>query len=178
VFCVSANSHGADVIVPVVRTVKIILISIAVSFGSIQLLRIDRSNPPIAPGKTLESVVNVPADIQQVFAKSCNDCHSHKTVYPWYTQVAPVSWWLRDHIDHGRENLNFSEFATQPTRNQERSLEAICDEVRSGQMPLPSYLIMHTDALLSESDKNAICAWTDAERAKFQNGLGKNDILP
>jgi hypothetical protein len=151
-----------------VRIVKIILISIAVIFGSIQFVHIDRSNPPIASGKTLESVVNVPADIQQVLAKSCNDCHSHKTVYPWYTQIAPVSWWLRDHIDHGRENLNFSEFATQPTRNQERSLEEICDEVRSGQMPLPSYLIMHTDAQLSESDKNAICAWTDAERAKLQ----------
>ena len=148
------------------RLVKIILISIAVIFGLIQFVRIDRSNPPIAPEKALESVVNVPADIQQVLARSCNDCHSHKTVYPWYTQIAPVSWWLRHHIDHGREHLNFSEFATLPPNSRERKLEEICEEVRSDRMTLPSYLIMH-DATLSESDKNAICAWTEAEREKF-----------
>ena len=153
------------------RIVKIIIIFIAVVLVLIQFARIDRSNPPVDPARTIESVVNVPADLKQIMSRSCNDCHTNKTIYPWYTNVAPVSWWLRDHIDHGREHLNMSEYGAYTPRQQEQKLEEICEQVEAGLMPLPSYLIMHGDAALSEDDKKAICDWTNAERAKFSKAV-------
>lgn len=149
------------------RIVKIVLVCLAVAFVLIQFARIDRSNPPVVQKNSIEAVLNVPPDIQQIFGKSCNDCHSNKTVYPWYTQVAPVSWWLRNHIDEGRRELNVSEFATYPAKKQDRKLEDVCEQVKAGAMPLPSYLIVHDGAALSEQDKQVICDWTAAERAKL-----------
>lgn len=149
------------------RIVKIILICLAAVFVLIQFVRIDRSNPPIEPSKTLEAVINVPPDIQQILARSCNDCHTHKTVYPWYSNVAPVSWWMKYHIDHSKEHFNMSEFAAYDARRRSRKLEEVCDEVRSSRMPLPSYLIMHRDAALAPTEIDAICAWTEAERKKI-----------
>lgn len=149
------------------RVVKIILISLAVVFALIQFIRIDKANPPVEPEKTMEAAINVPADIQQIMARSCNDCHSNKTVYPWYTQIAPVSWWLKNHINEGRRELNTSEFATYAPKKRERKLKEVCEQVRSGEMPLPSYLIVHRDAALAPSEIDAICSWTDAERAKI-----------
>ena len=147
------------------RIIKIILICLAVVLVLIQFVRIDRSNPPVVPENSIDAVVNVPADVQQIFGRSCNDCHSNKTVYPWYTQVAPVSWWLKNHIDDGRRELNLNEFATYPAKKQDRKLEEVCDQVKSGEMPLPSYLIVHSEAALSEQDKQVICDWTAAARA-------------
>jgi len=149
------------------RIVKIVVIVLAVAFALIQFVRIDRSNPPIVAENTIEATAAVPADIQQILSRSCNDCHSNKTVYPWYTQVAPVSWWLRDHIDEGRRELNFSEFASYSPRKKGKKLEEVCEQVRSNEMPLPSYLIIHRDAALNENDKNALCDWAAAERAKI-----------
>ena len=150
------------------RVVKIVLVALAVIFALIQFVRVDKSNPPVVAENSMEAAINVPADIQQILARSCNDCHSNKTVYPWYTQVAPVSWWLRNHINEGRRELNISEFATYNDRKKGKKLEEICEQVRSGEMPLPSYLIVHSEAPLSESDKNALCDWSNSERAKFE----------
>ena len=149
------------------RIVKIVLICLAVVFALIQFVRIDKSNPPVEPEKTMEAAINVPPDIQQIMARSCNDCHSNKTVYPWYSNVAPVSWWLRNHITEAKRELNVSEYATYAPKKQERKLKEICEQVRSGEMPLPSYLIIHRDSVLSQSEIDAICAWTDGERKKI-----------
>jgi hypothetical protein len=149
------------------RIVKIVLICLAVVFLGIQFVRIDKSNPPVEADKTMEAAINVPPDIQQIMARSCNDCHSHKTVYPWYSNVAPVSWWMRNHINDARRHLNVSEFATYAPKKQEHKLGEVCEQVRSGEMPLPSYLIIHRSSALSQSEIDAICAWTDAERKKF-----------
>jgi hypothetical protein len=150
------------------RFLKIAVLAVAVVFVGIQLVRIDRSNPPVASGKSIEYHVTVPGDVGEILGRSCNDCHSYKTVYPWYSHVAPVSWFLRNHIDHGREHFNMSEFGDLSPEKQARKLEEICDEVRGGEMPLPSYLWIHHDAVLSEADKNALCSWTEAERKKLE----------
>ncbi len=149
------------------RIVKIVLICLAVVFLGIQFVRIDKSNPPIETEKTMEAAINVPPDIQQIMARSCNDCHSNKTVYPWYSNVAPVSWWMRNHINDAKRELNVSEYATYTPKKQERKLKEVCEQVRSGEMPLPSYLIIHRSSVLSQSEIDAICAWTDAERKKI-----------
>jgi Haem-binding domain len=150
------------------RFLKIAVVVITVTFLGIQLIRIDRTNPPVVAGQSIESHIAVPGDVGEILGRSCNDCHSYKTDYPWYSHIAPASWFLRDHVDHGREHLNMSEWGTLSAEKQARRLEEICDEVRGGGMPLPSYLWIHHDARLSETDKNTLCGWTEDERRKLE----------
>jgi hypothetical protein len=82
--------------------------------------------------------------------------------------MQPVAWWLSDHIAEGRGELNFSKFNTYPARKKKKKLEEICDQIKQGEMPLFSYTIVHRNAVLSESEKTAICNWTEAAAAAIQ----------
>lgn len=146
---------------------KILVLVIIAGAAVVQFFRIDRTNPPIVESETLEAAVAVPADISQIIGRSCNDCHSHKTIYPWYSHIQPSGWFLRDHVDHGRSHLNFSVFNTYDTKKKEKKLEEICEQVESTEMPLPSYLWLHGDAVLSQSDAKALCDWANAELTKL-----------
>jgi len=86
--------------------------------------------------QTIEAHTQITPEAKDILSRSCNDCHSNKTVWPWYTNVAPISWWIVDHINEGRRNLNFSEWAKLDKNRQDRKLRQICDEVEDGAMPL------------------------------------------
>ena len=106
-------------------------------------------------------------EVAAIFERSCRDCHSNKTVWPWYTNVAPISWWLSNHVNEGRRDLNMSEWGRLPRDRQERKLRQICDQIEDGEMPLSTYLPMHPAARLSEQDKKTVCDWTESERARL-----------
>jgi hypothetical protein len=111
------------------------------------------------PGDIM-GVVSVPADVSGILKQSCYDCHSNHTTYPWYDRIAPVSWWVADHIKDGKNELNFTEFATYSPKKQRHKLEEIRETVEAGAMPLKSYLIMHGDAKLTDAQKSRIAEWT------------------
>jgi cytochrome c551/c552 len=138
-----------------------------VLFVGIQLKRPARTNPPVDQSQTIEANTQITQPVRDILDRSCSDCHSNKTVWPWYTNVAPISWWIVDHINEGRRNLNLSEWAKLDRDRQAKKLQQICDEVHDGAMPLPSYLPMHSKAKLSEQDKKTLCDWTEAERARL-----------
>jgi hypothetical protein len=145
------------------RILKIIAISITVLFLLLQPYRPDQTNPPTVEAE----VLTVPQDVSAVLKRSCYDCHSNETTYPWYSQISPASWFLDGHIRDGREELNFSVWNTYSPKKQARRLEEVCDEIRSGQMPLPSYLWIHGDAALKGEEADLLCNWAAAERAKL-----------
>ncbi|MCC6327251.1 MAG: heme-binding domain-containing protein [Acidobacteria bacterium] len=149
------------------KALKIAFLVLAGAVVVIQFFRPTFSNPPIVPGQAIEESMNVPADVQMVLARSCNDCHSNKTAHPWYTQIAPVSWWLSDHITEGRGELNFSEWNTYSAKKKAHKLEEICEHIESGAMPLSSYLWVHGDAALTPDQSRMLCDWAKAERAKI-----------
>ena len=107
-------------------------------------------------------------NVQTILSRSCNDCHSSKTTWPWYSQMAPISWLLADHVKDGRGELNFSEWATYSAKRKRRKLTEICEQVNKKEMPVSSYLWMHHDAALSPTDRNAICDWANAEKANIR----------
>ena len=107
---------------------------------------------------------HVPADVQQVLKTSCYDCHSNNTVYPWYCKIQPVALWLGNHIDDGKDELNFSEFGSYSIRRKYRKLEEINKEVKEGEMPLSSYTIIHRYAKLDEIKKLLVANWVAALR--------------
>jgi hypothetical protein len=149
------------------KVLKVVVVILAAIFIAIQFFRPTFSNPPIIPGQPIEDSAHVPAEVQMLLSRSCNDCHSNKTIYPWYTQIAPVSWLLDSHIDAGRTQLNFSEWNTYSVNRKAHKLEEICEMVESGAMPMGSYLWMHGDADLSADQTKLLCDWAKEERAKL-----------
>jgi len=149
------------------KLLKWTAIVLVVLFVGIQLKRPARTNPPVDQSQTIEAHTQMTPEAKAIFDRSCIDCHSNKTEWPWYTNVAPLSWWIADHVAEGRQNLNLSEWAKLDRDRQDKKLRQICDEVTDGGMPLPSYLPMHAKARLSEQDKKTLCDWTAAERERL-----------
>ncbi|MCA1589404.1 MAG: heme-binding domain-containing protein [Acidobacteria bacterium] len=143
--------------------IKIATITLAVAFVGIQFIPPDFSDP----STNAESSIAAPTDVANVFRRSCFDCHSNETVYPWYSQIAPASWLLADHIRVGRSELNFNEWNAYSADRRSRKLDEICEQVRAGEMPLASYLWLHHSADLSDGDADLLCEWTDAEKSRI-----------
>jgi Haem-binding domain len=95
----------------------------------------------------------------QILLKACGNCHSNHTDWPWYSHVAPVSWWIARDISEGREKLDFSQWETYSPRQKRDTLESMCGLISTGRMPPRLYTAMHPEAKLSEKDKQAVCAW-------------------
>ena len=148
------------------KVVKIVVVVVVLGLVAIQFFGIDKTNPPVEREKTLEANANVPPDVSLILGRSCNDCHSNQTIWPWYSYIQPSGWFLKDHINDGRRELNFSEWGTYNARRKSKKLEEICEQIESKEMPLPSYLWIHRDAVLSESEGKALCDWAKAEKAK------------
>lgn len=125
----------------------------------IQFSRIDKVNPEAIPEKDFMTITNSPENIKKILKTSCYDCHSNLTEYPWYSNVAPISWWLKDHIDDGRKHLNFSDWADYPLKKKKHKLEECWEMVGNEEMPLPSYLITHGDAELTAEERAELVAW-------------------
>ena len=121
------------------------------------------TNPPVDESKALENMTALPPEVSRVFANSCNDCHSNKTNWRWYTYVAPVSWFTVGHVNQGRAELNFSTWGSYGSRMKETRLRAICQQSEKGTMPLASYTLMHRGAKLARAQVTAICEWTKQE---------------
>jgi Haem-binding domain len=149
------------------KILKILTIVVVAGFIVIQFFRIDKSVPAIAQAETLDAAVRVSPDIALILGRSCNDCHSNTTVYPWYSNIQPVGWFLKSHIDDGRRHLNFSIFNTYTAKKKVKKLEEICELVESKEMPLPSYLWIHSDAVLKDTEAKALCDWANQEKGKI-----------
>ena len=132
---------------------KKILIAVAILLVAVQLVPVGRTNPPTT------SKVTAPQEALAILERSCFDCHSNETRWPWYAYVAPVSWLVTHDVKEGREHVNFSEWAQYDAEEVADILKDVRDEVEDGNMPLPVYLIMHGDARLSEQDKQELYEW-------------------
>ena len=119
----------------------------------------DHTNPPVLQEPQWDS-----PQTRELVKRACFDCHSNETVWPWYSNIAPVSWLVQHDVEEGRQRLNFSEWGT---RRQET--DEILEIVQEGQMPLPIYLTMHPDARLNAQEKQALI---DGLRATFGSGAG------
>ena len=131
----------------------------------IQFIRPARTNPPIDPSRTLEAAVTVPPQEAKILSRACADCHSNQTLWPWYSNVAPVSWFVIDHVNQGRRHMNFSAWLRpgidDPAQYTRQKFRSACNRVKTGNMPLLSYLLLHPSARLSPADVDAICGWAD-----------------
>ena len=142
------------------------VIALIIVIGA-QFYRPAKTNPASEPGQSVEAHLQVTPQVTAILDRSCNDCHSNKTRWPWYSHVAPVSWFVITHVDEGRQNMNFSEWGKYSKRDADVLLNQTCREVRAGVMPLSSYTPLHPGSKLSADDIKVLCDWTDAERARI-----------
>jgi len=145
------------------KIVKWTFVVLACPFLVAQFIRPARTNPITDQSVSLESQLHVEPQVANILDRSCNDCHSNKTRWPWYSNVAPVSWWMVGHVNDGRRDLNFSEWGSYDKRRQSRRLDQMCNLAKSGVMPLGSYTPMHSGSKLSGDDLRALCVWTNSQ---------------
>jgi hypothetical protein len=121
---------------------------------------------PVDASKTLEVVCDAPADVRALLSAACADCHSHATKWPWYSYVAPMKWFVVEHVVAGRKHINFATFGDEVSEDQGHILDECATEVAEGHMPLPSYVRFHSEADLSEADRKKLVDWFRAESQK------------
>ncbi|MCB0664113.1 MAG: heme-binding domain-containing protein [Saprospiraceae bacterium] len=128
-------------------------------FAILQLFPIDKTNPTAIPEKDLFAVVDAPVNVKSVIKSACYDCHSYETTYPWYTNLQPFAWSIKDHINHGRKHLNFSEFADYTGEDRSHALEECVEVLQEDEMPIASYKLMHPEARLNDETRQTLITW-------------------
>lgn len=141
------------------KIIRYILIALVAFLIIAQFFPIDKINPTSDPAVDFLTIQQPPENIALMLKDACYDCHSNQTKYPWYTNVAPFSWWIKGHIDHGREHLNFSEWGNYSAKKAKHKLEECHEFVEETKMPLMSYWIAHPEAKLSTEQRAAMVSW-------------------
>jgi len=140
---------------------KSIIIGSIAFFILIQIIQPNRTNPPVVPSRSLEAHVGVPPEVQAVLKRSCYDCHSSATVWPWYSYVAPVSWYIVHDVSTGRSHVNFQNWEAQINEQEGKEhLGLVCKLIRNGTMPPADYRVMHKGTDVSPAETATVCAWS------------------
>jgi len=139
------------------RRLKQAAIVFVILLAAAQFIRPDRTNPAIDAGRTIGAHAGTGSELAAVLDRACSDCHSNATVWPWYTQVAPVSWLMAYGVAKGRNAVNFSEWAAYSPDQQRTLLATSCDDATHGKMPGP-YTLVRPETRLSAQDVETICA--------------------
>ncbi len=147
----------------------IILIIVVVAFIFIQFFGIKRSVPQTDPALDIMAMTNPPEEVQNLLHQGCYDCHSYETVYPWYSHVQPVGWFLESHIDGAREHLNFSEWGKYNKGTQENKLKHAARMVEKGKMPLKSYKLEHPGARFTQAEIDTLTTWFSSRQKMLGN---------
>ena len=115
-------------------------------------------------GQTFAEVYEVPMEVQSILKTACYDCHAHQSRWPWYSKIAPVSFWVGHHVEEGREHLDFSQWGSYSPGKADHKLEELVEEVKSAEMPLESYTWIHYDARLSDDQRKLLVGYFDGLR--------------
>ena len=140
-------------------TLKKILLVLAILLLFIQSFRIDKSTKPVDSSKDFISLTSPSTEVNQLLKMACYDCHSNQPTFPWYANVAPVSWWIKHHIDEGSEHLNFSEWGTFTPKRKHHKLEECVEMLEDGEMPMSSYTWMHNESKLTDAQRLLLVNW-------------------
>lgn len=148
-------------------SLKKIGIAFIVIFIVIQVFQINKTINPVNEQTDFIAVTQTNPEVATILKNACYDCHSNQPTYPWYTSVAPVSWWIKNHINEGSKHLNFSIWQTYTVKRKDHKLEECVEMIEEGEMPMNSYTWMHPEAKLTDAQKQLLIDWFKAEKAKL-----------
>lgn len=141
------------------KAIRKILTGLLVILIIIQFVQPARNKSSEAMPYDISHTLTIPGNVQGILKKACYDCHSNNTVYPWYSFVQPMHWVLNNHIQSGKEELNFNEFGSYSLRRQRNKLRAVENNITDESMPLFSYTLLHRNAILSDKEKSVLLRW-------------------
>ncbi|TMM53668.1 cytochrome C [Maribacter algarum] len=150
------------------KIVKKVAVALLIAFIAMQFYRPEKNQAQGDHTAQFLTETNPAAEIKIILQQTCYNCHSNHTEYPWYNNVAPVSYWLSNHIKDGKKHLNFSDWETYDIKKKDHKLEEIAEEVKEEEMPLKEYTWTHEEAKLTAEQRNAIVAWVQQTRALYQ----------
>ena len=131
---------------------QLLLIAVLIFIG-IQFIPVERTNPPV------EARAVGPQPVMDLFQRSCFDCHSNETVWPWYGKVAPMSWLVARNVNHGRAKLNFSEWNRLSRDDQTRLTAEIWEKVKFGHMPPEIYVFGKQEGRVTTDHHRLLRDW-------------------
>jgi uncharacterized membrane protein len=150
--------------------IKKILVVLLVVLVALQFVRPTR-NVSGDTTKDISTLYPMSDSVKMIVNKACADCHSNKTVYPWYASVAPLSFWLDHHVNEGKGEINFNEFASYRIGKQNHKLKEVIEQIQENKMPLSSYTLIHKEAKLTDAEKEVLIDWCqnimDTIKAKY-----------
>jgi hypothetical protein len=149
------------------RRFRLALAAVAALWLALVLVTPHPVNPTVDPTLGLEAHATVPATVMQLLRRGCFDCHSEETRWPWYARTFPASWLMSHDVSEGRGQMNFSRWGDYNAYDRADMLDEACEQVKSGEMPLWQYRLLHPEAKLSDADVTALCAWTGAEAERL-----------
>ena len=155
------------------RTFQILLLV----FIIIQFIRPAKNKSDGISKNDISKIYPMPENVQTILKTSCYDCHSNNTVYPWYASIQPVAWWLNDHVQEGKKELNFSEFVSYQIGRQYRKLDEVNKEVKEDAMPLDNYLWIHKYAKLDDQQKLALANWVVSIRDSIKANYPADSLV-
>lgn len=143
---------------------KRVWISLLVALVAIQLIPVAKTNPAVDARASLLAGDGLPPNISAILQRSCQDCHSNRTTWPWYSHVAPVSWVVASDVNGGRRHMNLDEWGSYTLEKKQSRLTKICEELKSGDMPDTKYTLIHRAAKLTDQQRTTLCDWAEATR--------------
>lgn len=151
------------------KTVRRILIILLVALIIIQFIRPQENISEGIEVNDISTKYTIPTDVHDILKASCSDCHSDNSLYPWYWNFQPVAWFMNNHINEGKRHLNFSNFTSYKIGKQYKLFDNISKEIKSADMPLTSYTLIHKNAILSKVQKTAIINWATVSRKQIED---------
>ena len=148
--------------------IKKILIFLLIALIAIQFFHPKPNKSTGDQPNSIAKAYAIPADVESILKKACNDCHSNNTRYPWYSNIQPVDWWLDSHIKDGKKEMNLDEYSNRSLRYQYNKMKQTIDLVKKGEMPLESYTWIHKDAKLTEEEKSKLTDWAGSIMASME----------
>lgn len=150
------------------RRRKIVFATCTILIGIQFIQPVRNQSGQVALSNTENSII-LPTTVETILRKSCFDCHSNNTRYPFYTYIQPIGWFMNYHIQKGKNELNFNEFWSYSQRRQESKLKAIVNQIKSNEMPLSSYTFIHKNAKLTDEERGIIINWASHVKDSTSN---------
>jgi hypothetical protein len=151
------------------KFLKYFAIAALIALVIIQFIRPDRNDGGYETVINFEKETKPSVEVAAILKEHCYDCHSHQTRYPWYAEIAPVSYWLADHIEEGNKELNVSEWDSYSVKKKDHKLEEVGEMIEKREMPLDSYTWLHGN--LSEAERKLLIQWAALARLQYKEQL-------
>lgn len=150
------------------KIVKKIAVALLLVFVAMQFYTPEKNQAQGNHTSQFLTETNPSQKVKITLEQTCYDCHSNNTEYPWYNNIAPISYWLADHVKDGKKHLNFSDWESYSVKKKAHKLEEVAEMMEDGEMPLKEYTWIHEEAQLSEEQKNDVISWAQQTRALYQ----------